>query len=71
MNIAIWPHRFCTGPLAGRVIEKIGPRSAVMLGGVLVMIGFAASSLATNLVTLYFTFGVVAGSCTMLTRRPC
>ena len=56
-----WCCSYISGPLAALVIEKIGTRSAVMLGGWLTMIGFTASSFATNLPTLYFTYGIITG----------
>jgi hypothetical protein len=51
------------GPIATYFIKRIGTRCTVMIGGVIVLVGFASSSLAPNLATLFFTYGLVAGNC--------
>lgn len=45
------------GPIATLFIQRIGCRWTVMVGGMTSMIGLALSSLAPNLVTLFFTYG--------------
>ena len=48
--------------VAGRMQDKLGPRTVAMTGGVLVGLGFIMSSfLGSTLTGLYISFGVVAG----------
>lgn len=49
------------GPIATLFIQRIGCRWTVMVGGMTSMIGLALSSLAPNLVTLFFTYGGITG----------
>src|SRR5574341_1732836 len=48
--------------IAGRMQDKLGPRTVAMVGGVLVGVGFIMSSfLGSTLMGLYLSFGVIAG----------
>jgi OFA family oxalate/formate antiporter-like MFS transporter len=48
--------------LAGRMQDKLGPRTVAMVGGVLVGAGFILSSMMGHtLMGLYISFGVIAG----------
>jgi len=49
-----------SGPLNGRMIERIGTRRVIALGGLLFSIGLALTALIQTWWQLYFTFGVVA-----------
>ncbi len=52
-----------TMPIAGRIQDKRGPRLVALIGGVLLGIGFIASSQALYDKTLmYITYGVLAGA---------
>ncbi len=52
-----------TMPIAGRIQDKRGPRLVALIGGILLGIGFIASSQAVYDKTLmYITYGVLAGS---------
>jgi OFA family oxalate/formate antiporter-like MFS transporter len=46
----------------GGILERIGPRWAALLGGLVVGAGWLLSSRATDIWQLVFTYGVVAGS---------
>jgi MFS transporter, OFA family, oxalate/formate antiporter len=46
----------------GRVMEKMGPRSLGIIGGVIVGLGWLLSSFAPNIWVLTLTYGVIAGS---------
>jgi len=51
-----------TMPIAGRIQDKKGPRLVALIGGVLLGLGFIASSMATYDKTLmYITYGILAG----------
>ena len=47
---------------AGRMQDKIGPRSVAAIGGILVGIGFIIASLTTTLIGFIIGFGVLAGA---------
>lgn len=49
------------GPIATMSIQRFGCRLTIMLGGTISMIGLAVSSVAPNLLTLFFTYGVITG----------
>jgi OFA family oxalate/formate antiporter-like MFS transporter len=52
-----------TMPIAGRIQDKRGPRLVALIGGILLGIGFIASSQAVYDKTLmYITYGVLAGA---------
>lgn len=52
-----------TMPIAGRIQDKRGPRFIALIGGILLGLGFIASSLAIeNRLLMYITYGVIAGS---------
>jgi MFS family permease len=46
----------------GRVMEKLGPRTIGIIGGIIVGLGWFLSSYATNIWMLTLTYGVIAGS---------
>jgi OFA family oxalate/formate antiporter-like MFS transporter len=46
---------------AGRMSDKIGPRKVVILGGIILGIGFVLSSFITSKFQLYITYGIIAG----------
>jgi MFS family permease len=50
-----------TMPLMGKYIEKHGPRLIVIIGGILVGLGWFASSYARDVLTLVFFYGVIVG----------
>ena len=45
----------------GRVMEKMGPRKLMMIGGIIVALGWMLSSIAPNIWVLTLTYGVIAG----------
>jgi MFS family permease len=49
-------------PFGGRMLEKLGPRTVGMLGGVIVGVGWMLSSLASGITFLNITYGVIAGA---------
>jgi len=48
------------GPIATMMINRIGIRVTIMLGGVITLLGYSLSSIAPNIATLFFSYGVVA-----------
>lgn len=48
-------------PIAGRVIEKIGPRMTALLGGCVLSLGWILSGFAGNITCFVITFGVLGG----------
>jgi len=42
------------------LINRIGTRVTIMLGGVITLLGYSLSSMAPNITTLFFSYGVVA-----------
>jgi len=48
-------------PIAGFYIPRIGTRTMTAVGGLIVGLGYILSSFATNIATLVFTYGVIAG----------
>jgi MFS family permease len=50
-----------TMPLAGKYIEKMGPKKVGMIGGVIVGLGWILASFATSPTTLAVLYGGVAG----------
>ena len=48
-------------PLGGFLLQKLGPKLAVILGGVLVGGGWVASSFANSITSLVLSYGFVAG----------
>ncbi|KAI8499189.1 hypothetical protein Bbelb_229530 [Branchiostoma belcheri] len=50
------------GPLASLVDRAVGPRYAVMLGGVTAACGCMCASFATRVVSVYLTLGVMTGN---------
>ena len=52
---------FFNGPIAAALAAKYGCRSMSMIGSVMFSLGFISSSYAQNIVTLYFTYGVMVG----------
>jgi MFS family permease len=50
-----------TMPLAGKYIEKMGPRKVGIIGGIVVGLGWILASFATSPITLAVLYGAVAG----------
>lgn len=50
-----------TMPLAGKYIEKMGPRKVGIIGGIIVGLGWILASFATSPITLAVLYGAVAG----------
>lgn len=48
-------------PIAGFYIPRIGTRMMTAVGGIIVGLGYILSSFATNVTTLVFTYGAIAG----------
>ncbi len=48
-----------TAPIAGRLLDRLDPRSVFLLGGLLIAIGFVTSSFASALWHLMLLYGVV------------
>jgi oxalate/formate antiporter len=49
------------GPLHGYLLQRMDVRVYVAIGGLLVGLGWSLSAFATNLLTLYLTYGVICG----------
>jgi OFA family oxalate/formate antiporter-like MFS transporter len=47
---------------AGRMQDKIGPRSVAAIGGILVGVGFIVASMTTTLIGFIIGFGILAGA---------
>jgi len=58
-----------TGPIATMMINRIGIRVTIMLGGVITLLGYSLSSIAPNIATLFFSYGVVAGNKILATQN--
>ena len=62
-----WPYMLflcfyaLTMPLAGTLIEKLGPRRTTMLGGLILAAGWFASGSAATITSLSITYGVLGG----------
>jgi OFA family oxalate/formate antiporter-like MFS transporter len=48
-------------PIAGRLLQKYGVKKIMILGGVIVGIGWILSSLAPNMAILTVSYGIIAG----------
>jgi MFS family permease len=48
-------------PIAGQVIEKIGPKMTALLGGFILSLGWVLSGYAGNITSFVITFGVLGG----------
>ncbi len=48
-------------PVAGRFLDKYGPRTVTMIGGVMVGIGWILASFSSNIIMLTITYGIIAG----------
>ncbi len=46
----------------GRIMEKLGPRTLIIIGSITVSLGWMLSSFAPNIWVLTLTYGVIAGS---------
>ena len=46
----------------GKIMEKLGPRKQIIIGGIIVGLGWMLSSVASNIWMLILTYGVIAGS---------
>ncbi len=49
-------------PIAGRLLNKYGPRLVTLLGGVIVGVGWILASFSTSMPLLTLTYGIIAGS---------
>lgn len=49
-------------PFSGNLMQKLGPRNTMFLGGILVGIGWIAASFSQNINTLTLLYGVIAGT---------
>jgi len=48
-------------PIAGRQLDKFGPRNVALVGSVIVGLGWILSKYATNMTMLTLTYGIIAG----------
>ncbi len=48
-------------PVAGRFLDKYGPRTITMIGGVMVGIGWILASFSSNIIMLTISYGIIAG----------
>lgn len=48
-------------PLAGKYLERYGPRKVTMVGGLLTGLGWLLASTATSVEALYIVYGVIGG----------
>lgn len=48
-------------PIAGRFLDKYGPRTITMIGGVMVGIGWILASFSSNIIMLTISYGIIAG----------
>ena len=51
-----------TMPVVGKMIDRIGPRKIIIIGGAIVASGWILSSFAKNIIWISITYGVIAGS---------
>ena len=61
---------FFLGPLATSLCERLGCRIVTICGGLICIAGLLLSSLVTNLLPLYLTYGLMFGSGTSLCYFP-
>ena len=55
---------------AGRMQDKIGPRSVAAMGGILVGIGFIIASMTTTLIGFIICFGILAAIMAFFLKAP-
>lgn len=58
-------------PLAGRLSEKFSCRFVVIIGGLLYIVGLAATSFVNNIEVMFFTFSVLTGLGSSFCRTSC
>ena len=61
---AAWNFNFqmhFAGIFCGIFVRRLGPRIIIIFGGFIASLGVFLSAFATNIPTLYVTFGVIAG----------
>ena len=56
---------FSTGCIIGVAVTKFGPRKCGIIGGLLASFGLGISFLATSLIYLTVSIGVLGGKCSM------
>ena len=59
--IRVTLHCIFSGPVGSGLINKFGCRFVCFSGGILGSLGFILSSVAPNVMYLYFTFGALSG----------
>jgi len=69
IDLNVFFSSFLTGPIATMMINRIGIRVTIMLGGVITLLGYCLSSIAPNIATLFFSYGVVAGNKSATTQK--
>ncbi|XP_039290596.1 monocarboxylate transporter 14 [Nilaparvata lugens] len=50
-----------SGPIGSALVDRYGCRWMTIIGGIISCIGFLLSSLCDSIITMYLTFGVIAG----------
>lgn len=54
------------GPIASMLTNKFGCRIVTIVGTIIAASGFILSIFAPNIYFMYFSFGIVAGECSLL-----
>ncbi|CAD5117628.1 DgyrCDS6382 [Dimorphilus gyrociliatus] len=52
---------FGAGPVASLVVNQLGTRFTIITGGIVSSLGLALATLSTNVIHLYFTYGLLTG----------
>lgn len=52
---------FGAGPVASLVLNQLGTRFTIITGGIVSSLGLFLASLSTNVIHLYFTYGLLTG----------
>src|SRR5215212_1887573 len=70
-SIYVLTHAVCA-PVAGRLVDRFGPRALVHIGGLLAGLGLLGCSQVTALWQLYLCFGILAATgVTLMGWVPC
>uniref|UniRef100_UPI00398F565F monocarboxylate transporter 4-like n=1 Tax=Pristiophorus japonicus TaxID=55135 RepID=UPI00398F565F len=59
-----------TGPLCSILVNRFGCRPVMMVGGIFASLGMILASLATNIIQIYLTVGVITGLGLALNFQP-
>ncbi|XP_077977761.1 monocarboxylate transporter 13-like [Glandiceps talaboti] len=70
VNSVAFAMLYCVGPVASALNDRFGARPIIIFGGILSSVGTIISTFATNLHTLYISYGVLTGTGVGLAYGP-